>query len=188
MNVPMDTSKQKQDFVFHVTATKMVLNQTLSVISKLALVNAKKILPAGLVTNVVPDFSTSLAVKSVLVTQLVFTTTIPKYAAISMLVKNVHARSMLKANSVINVEIDFGNYQSQMLLVVKNVAVGMMVFLMKSKIVAQKMDNVNVKPEFVLKDVQNVKTDILVLKAKTILVAKIVNVMLEEHLVALSVQ
>ena len=42
-----------------------------------------------------------------------------------------------------NVEIDFGNYQRQMLLVVKNVAVGMMVFLMKSKIVAQKMDNVN---------------------------------------------
>ena len=87
-----------------------------------------------------------------------------------------------------NVEIDFGNYQSQMLLVVKNVAVGMMVFLMKSKIVALKMDNVNVKAEFALKDAPNVKTDILVLKAKTILVAKIANVMLEEQLVVLSVQ
>ena len=45
---------------------------------------------------------------------------------------------------IFNVEIDFGNYQSPMLLVVKNVAVGMMVFLMRLKIVAQRMDNVNV--------------------------------------------
>ena len=60
MNVPMDTSKQKQDFVYHVSAMKMVLNQILSVTSKLALVNAKKILLVGLVTNVVLDFSTSL--------------------------------------------------------------------------------------------------------------------------------
>ena len=188
MNVPMDTSKQKQDFVYHVSAMKMVLNQILSVTSKLALVNAKKILLVGLVTNVVPDFSTSLAVKNVRATQPVFITIIPKYAAISMPAKNVRARSMLKANFVTNVEIDFGNYQSQMLLVVKNVAVGMMVFLMKSKIVARKMDNVNVKAEFALKDAPNVKTDILVLKAKTILVAKIANVMLEEQLVVLSVQ
>jgi len=84
---------------------------------------------------------------------------------------------MLKANFVINVEIDFGNYQSQTLLVVKNVVVGMMVFLMKSRIVAQTMVNANVKAEFALKDVLNVRTDILALKAKTTSVAKIVNVM-----------
>jgi len=95
---------------------------------------------------------------------------------------------MSKENSVINVEIDFGNYQNQMLLAVKNVAVGTMAFLMKSKIVAQKMDNVNAKVEFALKDVPNVKMDTLVLKAKTTLVAKIANVMLEEHLVVLLVQ
>ena len=103
MNVPMDTSKQKQDFVFHVTATKMVLNQTLSVISKLALVNAKKILPVGLVTNVVPDFSTSLAVKSVPVIRLVFRTTTLLSAISSTLAKSVHAKLMSRDSFVITV-------------------------------------------------------------------------------------
>ena len=168
-------------------ATKTELNQTLSVTSKLVPANAKKIHLDGLVMNVVPDFSISLAVKNVHVTLPVFTTTIPKYVAILMLVKSAHAKSMSKANFVTNVEIDFGNYQNQIQLVVKNAVVGMMVFSMKSKTVAQKTANANVKVEFVLKDVLNVKTDILVLKAKIISVAKIVNVMSEEHLVVLLV-
>ena len=174
--------------MFHVTAMKMVRNQTHTVTNKPVLVNAKKILLDGLVTNVVPDFLISLAAKNVLVILPVFTTTTQKYAAILMLAKSVHAKLMLKANSATNVEIDFGNYLSQILLVVKNVVVGMMVFSMKSKIVAQKTVNANVKVEFALKDVPNVKTDILVLKAKIISVARIVNVMLEEHLVVLLVQ
>ena len=174
--------------MFHVTAMKMVRNQTHTVTNKPVLVNAKKILLDGLVTNVVLVSSTSPAVKNVPAIQLVFTTITQKYAVILMLVKSAHAKLMLKANSVINVEIDFGNYRNQILLVVKNVAVGMMVFSMKSKIVAPKMVNANVKVEFVLKDVPNVKTDISVLKAKIILVAKIANVMLEERLVVLSVQ
>ena len=174
--------------MFHVTAMKMVRNQTHTVTNKPVLVNAKKILLDGLVTNVVPDFLISLAAKNVLVILPVFTTTTQKYAAILMLAKSVHAKLMLKANSATNVEIDFGNYLSQILLVVKNVVVGMMVFSMKSKIVAQKTVNANVKVEFALKDVPNVKTDILDLKAKIISVAKIANVMLEEHLVVLLVQ
>ena len=49
---------------------------------------------------------------------------------------------------------------------------------MKSKIVAQKMDNANVRAGFVLEDVLNVKTDMLVSTAKTILAAKILNAMM----------
>ena len=88
----MDTSRLKPVSVFPVTVTKMVLNQTHFVTSRLVLVNAKKIHLAALATNVDLDFSIFQAVRSALVIQLVFTTTIQRYAVILMLEKSVLAR------------------------------------------------------------------------------------------------